>query len=41
MRVKMMTKERPNDKVIILTKEELVLTKEEIILILEMVFYWK
>ena len=35
---RMMTKERPNGKVEILTEEALILTKEEVILILEVDF---
>ena len=35
---RMMTKERSNGKVVILTKEVLILTKEEVILILEVHF---
>ena len=35
---RMMTKARPNGKVVILTKEALILTKEEVILILEVDF---
>ena len=35
---KMMTKTRPNGKVIVLTEEVLILTEEEVIHILEVVF---
>ena len=35
---RMMTKARPNGKVVILTEEGLILTEEEVILILEVVF---